>query len=166
MADPLERFRPRSETLARSVLDRLLDADPDLAADPRRTIGEQVDSLREGLRRDVEILLNTRRRPLSPPDDLADSLMGYGVDGFFLVNLVTDDQREAFAQGLAHRIRRFEPRLGEVRVSVLPNRAAAQRSLRLRIEAVHRLQPGMPPISFETAVDPSTQRIRVEAGRG
>ena len=29
-----------------------------------------------------------------------------------------------------------------------------------------RLQPGMPPISFETAVDPSTQRIRVEAAHG
>ena len=166
MADPLERFRPRGETLARSVLDRLIDADPDQAADPRRTIGEQVDALREALRRDVEILLNTRRKPETAPPELADSLVDYGVDGFFVVNLVTDEQREAFARGLALRIRRFEPRLGDVRVSVLPNRVPAQRSLRLRIEAVHRLQPGMPPISFETAVDPSTQRIRVEAGDG
>ncbi|KAB0680239.1 type VI secretion system baseplate subunit TssE [Aureimonas leprariae] len=166
MPDPLERFRPTSETLARSVLDRLLDADPDLAADPRRTIGAQVEGLREALRRDIEILLNTRCRPDTPPDGLADSLLGYGVDGFFATSLVTDEQSRRFARGIEARIRRFEPRLEAVSVSVLPARVPAQRSLRLRIEAMHRLQPGMPPISFETAVDPSTQRIRVEAAHG
>jgi len=64
MADPLERYRPTGEVLARSLFDRLCDSDPDLAADAPRTIGEQMGELREALRRDLERLLNTRRPPV------------------------------------------------------------------------------------------------------
>ena len=170
MADPLARFLPTSETLERSLLDRLIDRDPDLAGDPPRMIGEQVNEIRESLRRDVEALLNTRRCPTTPsPDpesDLSDSLLTYGVDGFFATNLVTDEQRTAFARSLEESIRRCEPRLEDVRVSALPPRQQGERSLRLRIEAVHHLQRGLPAIAFETAVDPTTQRLQIEAAHG
>lgn len=169
MSDPLERFRPTSDALTRSVLDRLIDPNPDLAVDPARPIGAQVTEVRENLRRDLEILLNTRRRPVSPPKELADlggSLVEYGVDGFFLTTLVTDLQRKEFATALEIRIRQFEPRLEDVRVAVVPNRNPSERALKLRIEASYTLQPGMPPVAFETAIDPSTQRISVEAPRG
>lgn len=169
MADPLERYRPGGEVLARSVFDRLCDGDPDLAMDAPRTIGQQMSELRENLRRDLERLLNTRRPPLSPPADLgelSDSLAAFGVDGFFVTGLVTDHQRAEFARGMEQRIRLFEPRLAELSVSTLPPRHPSERTLRLRIEAVYRAQEGMPPIAFETAVDPSTQRFRVEASRG
>jgi len=167
MADPLARFQRTSETLARSLLDRLIDQDPDLSGDPLRTIGEQIKELREGLRRDLEALLNTRRCPTTPsedPDsDLSDSLLTYGADGFFTTSLVTDGQRDDFARSVEARIRQCEPRLENVRVSALPPRNPGERSLRLRIEAVHRLQRGFPAIAFETAIDPTTQRLRVEA---
>jgi type VI secretion system protein ImpF len=167
MADPLARFLPTSETLARSLLDRLTDLDPDLPGDPPRMIGEQIKELREGLRRDLEALLNTRRCPTTPSEDpqseLSDSLLIYGIDGFFTASLVTDKQRSDFARSLERRIRRCEPRLQNVRVSALPPRQPAERSLRLRIEAVHCLQRGLPAIAFETAVDPTTQRLKIEA---
>lgn len=169
MADPLERFRPTTQTLQRSVLDRLADADPDRAEDHPKTIGDQVLEVRESLRRDLERLLNTRRCPKSPPagvGDLSDSLVAFGVDGFFVTSLVTDRQREEFAAAMERRIRVFEPRLSELTVSTLPPRHPSERSLRLRIEAVYRAQEGMPAIAFETAVDPSTQRFRVEPSRG
>lgn len=169
MPDPLERFRPTSQTLQRSVLDRLVDLDPDRSEDHPKTIGDQVLEVRESLRRDLERLLNTRRCPTSPPDgeeDLTDSLVAFGVDGFFVTALVTDRQREAFASAMEKRIRAFEPRLADLIVSTLPPRHPSERSLRLRIEAVYRAQEGMPAIAFETAVDPSTQRFRVEPSRG
>jgi len=169
MADPLERYRPTGEVLARSLFDRLCDGDPDRDADAPRTVGEQMGELREALRRDLERLLNTRRPPVSPPtglEELTDSLASFGLDGFFATGLVTDHQRAEFARGLERRIRLFEPRLADLSVSVLPPRHPSERTLRLRIEAVYRAQEGMPPIAFETAVDPSTQRFRVEAGRG
>lgn len=169
MADPLERYRPTAETLARSVFDRLCDADPDLGLDAPRTIGQQMGELREALRRDLERLLNTRRPPVTPPaglEELSDSLASFGLDGFFVTGLVTDHQRAEFARATERRIRLFEPRLADLAVSVLPPRHPSERTLRLRIEAVYRAQEGMPPIAFETAVDPSTQRFRVEASRG
>ncbi|WP_182084184.1 type VI secretion system baseplate subunit TssE [Aureimonas sp. ME7] len=169
MADPLDRYRPTAPVLARSLLDRLCDADPDQGHDAPQTIGQQMSDLRESLRRDLERLLNTRRPPASPPaelDDLKDSLVAFGTDGFFVTGLVTDHQRAEFAAAMERRIRLFEPRLSDLSVSTLPPRHPSERSLRLRIEAVYRAQEGMPPIAFETAVDPSTQRFRVEASRG
>jgi type VI secretion system protein ImpF len=169
MADPLDRFRPVAETLSRSVLDRLIDLDPDLAVDPPKTIGVQTSELREALRRDLEVLLNTRRPPASPPRELAeltDALVSFGVDDFFADPLVTDEQRAAFARRLEARIRLFEPRLENVRVYPLADRHPSERALRLRIEAVHVARGGLPPVSFETAIDPTTQRVVVEAPRG
>lgn len=170
MADPLSRFRPTSDTLARSLFDRLLDANPDLATDPLRTIGEQTRDLREGLRRDLETLLNTRCCPKTPDSDpggeLADSLLTYGVEDFFTTSLVTDGQRAAFARALQKRIAACEPRLESIRVEALPPRQQGERTLRLRIEARYRLQPGLPAISFETSIDPTTQRLAIETGHG
>ncbi|PZO74676.1 MAG: type VI secretion system baseplate subunit TssE [Mesorhizobium amorphae] len=169
MPDPLERFRPTSETLHRSLLDRLVDLDPDWSEDRPKSVGTQMDEIRESFRRDLESLLNTRRPPDSPPDalpELNDALVSFGVDGFYITALVTAQQREEFAQRLENRIRLFEPRFESVRVSVLPARNAAERSLRLRIEAAYVAAEGFPPVAFETAVDPSTQRILVEAPHG
>ncbi|MGU3494340.1 type VI secretion system baseplate subunit TssE [Xanthobacteraceae bacterium A53D] len=163
MSDPLGRFLPRSEMLDRSLLDRLLDLDPDLESDAPRPIGAQMREVKEGLRRDLEILLNTRRCPHSPPAEaeLAQSLVSYGVDGFHSTSLVTDQQRREFAAGLERRIRACEPRLDDVRVTVLPMPNAHERALKLRIEASHLLRAGLPAVTFETVVDPSTQLMEV-----
>jgi type VI secretion system protein ImpF len=167
LADPLDRYKPTEQSLYRSLLDRLIDRDPDLPEDPPRTAGAQVEEIRENLRRDLETLLNTRRPPDTAPQgmpELADALVSYGVDGFFNTALVTSQQRDEFARRLQTRIRLFEPRFESVAVAVLPPQNAAQRSLRLRIEARYVAQAGFPAVSFETAVDPSTQRIAVDHG--
>lgn len=151
------------------MLDRLIDLDPDLSEDRLRPIGAQVEEIRECLRRDLETLLNTRRPPLSTPKGMAeldDSLASFGVDGFFTTALVTSRQREEFAARLEGRIRMFEPRFESVEVTVLPARLPSDRSMRLRIAASYVAQAGIPAISFETAIDPSTQRILVEAPHG
>lgn len=169
MVDPLKRYRPTTQTLHRSMLDRITDFEPDLLEDRPKTIGKQVQELREHLRRDLEILLNTRRPPITPPKNMTEldnSLVSFGVDGFFTTSLMTSFDRDEFARQLESRVRLFEPRLESTRVSVLPARHSSERSLRLRIEASYVAQEGMPPITFETSVDPSTQRIEVEAPRG
>ncbi len=168
MADPRKELA--SGTLALSLLDRLVDRDADLEADPPRTRGEQIADIREGLRRDLEILLNTRCRPVTPPkslDGLEGSLLTFGVPGFFGSSLVTDTQRAALAQDLENRIQIYEPRLDELRVTIRDAASSAQRTLRLQIRAVYRLQEGMPELNYETRLDPVTQRFSVqEAGRG
>lgn len=169
MADPLEFYRPQDRVLARSVLDRLLDPNPDLENDPPAGLSEQMREMRETMRRDLEALLNTRRRPSAPPAALAelkDALVSYGVDGIVSANLVTDESKLALARAVEKRIALFETRLSDVRVTILRNSTATERTLRMRIQATFRLHDGMPPISFESTIDPSTQRFLVEVPRG
>lgn len=165
-----ERRRASEERLAPSLLDRLIDLDPDLKQDPPVTLAERPDGLRAALRRDLEMLLNTRCRPDSPPDqmrELGDSLVSLGVEDFFSSDLVTDMQRRAFAANLKMRIARFEPRLEDLTVEFLPEPSTAQRRLRLRISALYHSRPGLPRVVFETQMDPVAGRFLVtEGGRG
>jgi type VI secretion system protein ImpF len=169
MADPLDRYRPRDRVLSRSILDRLLDQSPDLAQDAPLSLVEQVREMREAIRRDLEALLNTRRCPIAPPaalDELKDALVSYGVEGVVSANLVTDESKLRLARAIEQRIARFETRLSDVRVTILKNSAVGARVLRMRIQATFRLHDGMPPISFESTIDPATQRFLVEAANG
>ena len=169
MADPLERYRLRDRVLARSILDRLIDEAPDRAVDPPMSLVDQVRDVREAIRRDLEALLNTRRCPTTPPtalSELKDALVSYGVDGVVSANLMTDQAKLKLAQAIERRIALFETRLSDVRVTILKSRTMTERALRMRIQATFRLHEGMPPISFESTIDPSTQRFLVEAGNG
>ncbi|KZS55086.1 type VI secretion system baseplate subunit TssE [Rhizobium anhuiense] len=169
MADPLERYRLRDRVLARSILDRLIDEAPDRAVDPPMSLVDQVRDVREAIRRDLEALLNTRRCPTTPPtalSELKDALVSYGVDGVVSANLMTDQAKLKLAQAIERRIALFETRLSDVRVTILKSRTMTERALRMRIQATFRLHEGMPPISFESTIDPSTQRFLVEAAHG
>lgn len=169
MVDPLERYRPRERFLARSILDRLMDTNPDMSQDPPLSTAEQIREMREGIRRDLEALLNTRRRPTAPPsacEELGDALVSYGVDGMVSANLVTDEAKLRLARIIERRITLFETRLSDVRVTILKSRTNGERALRMRIQATFRVHEGMPPINFESTIDPSTQRFLVEAANG
>ncbi|MGH6862005.1 MAG: type VI secretion system baseplate subunit TssE, partial [Phyllobacterium sp.] len=165
----LERYRSRDRVLSRSILDRLLDPSPDLTKDAPSSLVDQVREMREAIRRDLEALLNTRRCPKAPPGklgELKDALVSYGVDGVVSANLVTDESKLRLARAIERRIALFETRLSAVRVTILKSRTAGERALRMRIQATFRLYDGMPPISFESTIDPSTQRFLVEAANG
>lgn len=169
MVDPLEQYRALQRTLSRSVLDRLLDDAPDAETDMLVSLKDQAREMREVIRRDLEALLNTRRNPASPPaalKELSDALVSYGVDGILSANLVTDASKARLARSIERRISLFETRLADVHVTILKNRTDGDRALRMRIQASFRLQEGMPPISFESRIDPSTQQFLVEATNG
>ncbi|MGI2035391.1 type VI secretion system baseplate subunit TssE [Rhizobium panacihumi] len=169
MVDPLERYRPRDRVLSRSILDRLIDDAPDRDFDPPASVTDQTRQMREAIRRDLESLLNTRRCPSAPPSELTelkDALVSYGLDGMVSANLVTDEAKLALARMIERRISMFETRLSDVRVTILKSRTMTERALRMRIQATFRLHEGMPPISFESTIDPSTQRFLVEAANG
>lgn len=169
MADPPERYRLRDRVLSRSILDRLIDEAPDRAVDPPTSFVDQVREVREAIRRDLEALLNTRRCPTTPPtalSELRDALVSYGVDGIVSANLMTDQAKLKLAEAIERRVALFETRLADIRVTILKSRTMTERALRMRIQATFRLHEGMPPISFESTIDPSTQRVLVEAAHG
>lgn len=150
------------------LLDRLLDADPEAPADPPLSQGMAIEMLRAAVRRDIEALLNARRRRLSPPPgyvELPVSPVGYGVPDPTAGSFTEEQRRLAVAREVEATIRRFEPRLMQVRVQLRNSeREAIDRVLRLRIEAVLRTDPVPEQISFETVVRPTTLDVAVREG--
>ena len=153
---------------APSLLDRLLDAEPDRLADAPRTRQRQVSDALESLRRDLEAVLNTRRCPNTPPGTLPRlkrSLLTYGVGDFIGANMITREQRATFAATLEESIRESEPRFRNLAVSVLDPRDAGERVLRLRIEAMVVLEDSAVPVLFASSINPATLRFSVAEAR-
>jgi type VI secretion system protein ImpF len=123
--------------------------------------------LKLSVRRDVEHLLNARRRNLAVPvglPELADSLLAYGVPDFSGTGPATGEQREAFCRLLEDVIRRGEPRLLRVSVALAPDPDPADRALRFRIDALLRADPSPEPVVFDSTLEPATHRFAVQGG--
>ena len=148
------------------LLDRLLDADPDSPRDPPLSQSLAVDLLRTAVRRDLEALLNARRRRLPPPPgftELPMSPIGYGVPDPTAGSFTEEERRAALSREIQATITRFEPRLTYVKVQLHKNEGESiDRVLRLRIEAILRTDPVPEHISFETLVRPTTLDVSVQ----
>ncbi|OYX73644.1 MAG: hypothetical protein B7Y95_08470 [Rhizobiales bacterium 32-66-11] len=143
--------------LGLSLVDRLLDADrPTVAA------------FRDGLRRDLEELLNTDRRVIGWAADLTEldtSLVNFGVMCLSTVNLSTEQRRAQVVEEIGDIIRQWEPRLANMRVSAVPNVDSSDRSLRMRIEAEILIEPSPEPMIFDTLIDPLGNTVSLTSAR-
>jgi len=147
------------------LLDRLIDDAPDEQRDPPLPTVEAVALLRRSVRRDIEALLNARRRWRSWPEgcrELAVSPVGYGVTDFAAGVYNDPAQRDRLRAQIEQTIRRFEPRLAQVRVVLIDGDNTQDATLRLRIEALLRVEPAPEPIVFDTLVDPATAEVQVK----
>lgn len=161
-SSPRGRDAPRRPRLP--LLSHLLDsgsATPDgAAANPSEALG----ILREAVRRDLEALLNARRRRLRPDPGLtevASSIVGYGIPDATSGAFAIDEAREALVRDVELTIRRFEPRLTNVVVTLLPDTDSFGRSLRMKVDAVLRADPLPEPVTFETLLEPVTRDVDV-----
>ena len=148
-----------------SLLDRLLDDAPDRAADQALTRTEEMQAIRNGFRRDLEALLNTRKPCLTPPrayGELPVSLAADGIEDFVGAPLGTHEQRQDFVAAVERAIRTFEPRFTTVMVTLVRPRESGERRQVLRIEAVARLEHGPARVTIESAHDPVNRRFHVE----
>jgi type VI secretion system protein ImpF len=149
--------------LVRSVLDRLLD-DSTQSAVPSPTEGDDIDRLTRDVGRDIENLLNTRRRCTnSPPEfqELQRSLIEYGIPDFTGLNMSLPSEREQMRLVIERAIRLFEPRLKNVAVAVHANVDKGDRRLRLRITGVLRTEPVPERVEFDSELESSAATIGV-----
>ena len=150
----------RNQSITLSVLDRLLDDTPENAAPRLHTVAD----LRAAIRRDLENLLNTRRRVIGWPDDLTelpDSILAYGCPDLLVENLTTDARRRDVVAQLEAQIRRWEPRFHRLTVTLTENSDASDRTLRFRIEALIHADPAPEPMVFDSVVDPTSNMVSV-----
>jgi type VI secretion system protein ImpF len=62
---------------------------------------------------------------------------------------------------LRKTIERFDPRLGGVKIALEPGKDGP-RSIRFRVDAVLRLQPGRPPVTFDATLQMGTNSCTVQ----
>jgi type VI secretion system protein ImpF len=149
------------------LLDRLIDDAPDQQRDPPASMADSMAILRNSVRRDLEALLNARRRWRSWPAHLSElgvSPLGYGIPDFASGAFNDPQRREELRIEIEHTIRRFEPRFISVHVHLIETRERLEATLRLRIDAVLHAEPAPEAISFDTLVDPTTDQIVVRQG--
>ncbi len=162
---PPARHGPR---IRPSVLDRLRDAHPDQARDAPEADDAGLPELLRHVRRDLEALLNARR-PWRPLDgrhpDLRCSPLGYGLSDVTAGALNHPAEREALRGEIEALIRRFEPRLAQVRVVALKDNAPLATTLPLAIEALLLMDPEPEPVRFGTVVDPASPDLRLRTLR-
>jgi type VI secretion system protein ImpF len=157
--------RDRAELRAQlPLLDRLLDAAPDETRDRVLSNAEVLDALRASVRRDLQSLLNARRRWHSWPQsmrELATSPLGYGLPDFASGAFGEPARREALRREVEDTIRRFEPRFISVKVHLRDVDDVLSGALRLRIEALLDADPAPEPVGFDTFLDTARDEVVV-----
>lgn len=148
------------------LLDRLIDDAPDRDRDPPMGAAEAMQVLRQSVRRDLEALLNARRRWRTPPPgltQLAGSALGFGIPDFAAGVFNNQGERDHLRQEIELTIRRFEPRFLSVRVNLTDQDQRLDGSLRLRIEAVLHAEPAPEQVTFDTIVDTVNDQVRIRS---
>jgi type VI secretion system protein ImpF len=136
-----------------SVLDRLVDFEPDAKAEPPASRSKALRQVKQALKRDLEWLLNTRRVLEVPPELplLAESMLAFGLPDFSNFSVKSTGDQHNLTLALEATLKRFEPRLEDIVVSVA-NASVLERAFRFRIEARLRIDPVPEPISFDTTL--------------
>lgn len=146
------------------LLDRLLDADPDAIGPPPPSAAEALARLHAAVRRDLEALLNARRRRRSLPSlltELPTSLLGYGIPDPASGAYAVPEIRRELAAEVEATIRRFEPRLDQVSVALIDDSGSSGHTLRLKVDAVLHADSVSETVSFETLLEPVTRDVAV-----
>jgi type VI secretion system protein ImpF len=156
------------QPLVSSVLDRLLDDEPEVRRESPRPRHQVLRALKQSVGRDLENLLNTRRRCLPCPAELTEleqSLVNYGLPDVTGASMGASEEREQLRLAIETVIRTFEPRFQKVRVDLLDPTEPLDRTLRFRIDALLRADPAPEPVVFDSALEPGTGLIEIKGTR-
>jgi type VI secretion system protein ImpF len=148
-----------------SVLDRLIDEEPDRVFEAPTSRSDNIDDLKQSVRRDLEWLLNTRQDAAgvhSGLKELTHSLATYGLPDFSAFSVKNPSDHVRMQKILEKAINSFEPRLESVRVTLVPVRDLEQK-LRFRIDARLRVEPAPEPVTFDTVLQAVSNQYTVRA---
>jgi type VI secretion system protein ImpF len=152
--------RSTTETLVtQSILDRLTEVE-----DWPATRSQSTRFFRDGLKRDLEWLLNTRQPPL---DEIAAmpaaqaSVINYGLPDISALGLNSSTDQRALRIAIETCLRNFEPRLMDIRVT-LESSDTTDRRLRFHIEGNMKLDPAPEEIAFDTVLELTSGEYKVK----
>lgn len=160
----MARWEPE-QTVTQSVLERLIDRDPSLSADPVPTRAQSVRQLKASLRRDLEWLLNTRRTPLPASSEFVQveqSLYNFGLPDVTSLSWDSSRDRSRLARMLEETLATFEPRITALKVVPLESSQGSQHVLRFQIQGLLDMDPAPEHISFDTVLQLSSGEYQVK----
>lgn len=159
----------QSSSARPSILDRLIDNQPDQKTELPWSDSERLQVIRKGIRRDIQDLLNSRFRCVAwPPqlDELDDTLLNYGLPDFTAAGLNLSREPEILLESVKQALNRFESRLTDVRVKLTDDKFHIDRTLRFRIDAVLLIENQRVPMHLESTVESRTGQFSIgEAAR-
>jgi type VI secretion system protein ImpF len=148
-----------------SVLDRLIDLEPERGVEPPLTRAQSIRQLKAALRRDLEWLLNTRRVIEEAPDsfkELERSLYNYGLKDVANLYLRSPKDQESLLRGVRGAINFFEPRLMGVKV-MLESSEDEMHGIHFTIEGLLRMDPAPEPVFFDTLLESTSGEYKVKS---
>ena len=121
--------------------------------------GYNVQQMYDAVMRDLEDLLNSTHADsnLSASfPETRNSIVLFGLPDLASIEAISTEQRAAIGTVIKKSVERFEPRLRNVRVSMLkPEENAVRRSVQFRIDARLAVDPA-PDVAFDTILDMGT----------
>lgn len=160
----MARWEPE-QTVTQSVLERLIDRDPESKSEPAPTRAQSVRLLKASVRRDLEWLLNTRRTPEEADQEspeVAKSVYNYGLPDLNALNWESSRDRTRLARVVQDALQVFEPRLRGIQVVPLEPVAGAPHVMRFQIEGLLEMDPAPEHISFDTTLQLSSGEYQVK----
>jgi type VI secretion system protein ImpF len=154
-------------TITISALDRLIDLEPDNSMENPLSRSQSVRLLKNAVRRDLEWLLNSRRIA-DPPDEglkeLNRSAYVYGLPDLSSLTMASTADKNRLVRQILSAINLFEPRLMNVRLVMVETPDASKKDVRLRIEAMLRMDPVPEPVSFDTVIELKSGNCHLSGG--
>ncbi len=148
-------MRKTTQTFQASVLDRLIDNEPDNSRESARYRIASFSQVMASVRRDLENLLNTRRSIITPPKacrEVIDSFFVYGLPDYTSQNPSTLSVQSLLRLEIERTIAQFEPRLKKVAVKIVPPEDG-NRHLKFRISGILVVDELAEPVTFNTTFD-------------
>lgn len=143
-----------------SLLDRLIDPEADGTAWQR---GYAVEQMAQAVLRDLEDLLNSRQTAQDVPKDCVEvqrSIAAYGMPDLTSVQAITAQQRAAIGRVLETLVMQYEPRLRDVKATLLSPEQQLERRVRFHLTARLRVEPA-PEVAFDTILELSTGHSKI-----
>lgn len=151
-----------ARSITHSLLDRLIDDEPEQAIEPAESDAQALARYKAGLRRDLEALLNSKRPDLDAFElypEVEQTVTGFGIADISTEDLATLGARDRVRRMVAQAIRTHETRLTDVDVEI--DDGPTSTGIRLRISAQLTLTRGKDAVVYEASVRPGDRAIAV-----
>jgi len=126
-----------------------------------------MHELRDSVQRDLQNLLNSRARFVSPEPGLRaiqDSIVNYGLPDLTSQPLNSEEGKLEFAAWIERSIKRYEPRFKNVVVTPVESEPGSD-GITFRVDAVLYADPAPEDVCFDSRIDPLTQTFSLSEAR-